>query len=153
LAFVRLLNDAQLLISEIGPDFFHLLGSEDKGPGSAMVIPLSGHSSVIAALVMFRSRPRPYTSTDRLLAEDLAARASLAISNAQLLEEAQAANRAKDQFLAVVSHELRTPLNAIVGWTHLLRNGKLDPEMQTKAYETIQQNAHIQDELIGDILD
>jgi signal transduction histidine kinase len=88
-----------------------------------------------------------------LFAKDLADRAALAISNSQLFEEAQTANRAKDQFLAVVSHELRTPLNAIAGWIQILRTKDLNPEAKAKAFRTIEQNARLQDELIGDILD
>jgi CheY-like chemotaxis protein/nitrogen-specific signal transduction histidine kinase len=68
-------------------------------------------------------------------------------------EELSAANRAKEDFLATLSHELRTPLNAMLGWTRLLRMGKLDTAGMTKALETIERNAHIQEQLIADILD
>jgi PAS domain S-box-containing protein len=68
-------------------------------------------------------------------------------------EEARAANRAKDEFLATLSHELRTPLSAIVGWTHMLRSGQLDAATATRAIETIDRNARVQTQLISDILD
>jgi len=67
--------------------------------------------------------------------------------------EAEAANRAKDEFLAVVSHELRTPLNAILGWTQLLSTRKLDDAKITQALETISRNAKVQAQLIEDLLD
>lgn len=68
-------------------------------------------------------------------------------------EEAEAANRIKDEFLAVLSHELRTPLNPILGWSKLLRSGKLDPAKTTYALETIERNAKLQTQLIEDLLD
>jgi PAS domain S-box-containing protein len=68
-------------------------------------------------------------------------------------EDAEAANRAKDEFLATLSHELRTPLNAMVGWTRMLRTGSLTPEKSQKALETIERNAKAQADLIEDILD
>jgi PAS domain S-box-containing protein len=68
-------------------------------------------------------------------------------------EEAEAANRSKDEFLATVSHELRNPLNAIVGWTRMLRTGKLSPDKVARALETIERNAGIQTSLVEDILD
>jgi PAS domain S-box-containing protein len=68
-------------------------------------------------------------------------------------EEAEGANRAKDEFLATLSHELRTPLAAMVGWTRMLRTGNLTPEKSQKALETIERNAKAQADLIEDILD
>ena len=68
-------------------------------------------------------------------------------------EEAEAANAAKDQFLATISHELRTPLNAIMGWTSLVRGGELDEETVAQALEVIERNARVQAQLIGDLLD
>jgi len=67
--------------------------------------------------------------------------------------EAETANRMKDEFLATVSHELRTPLNAIIGWTHMLRRGRLDPDTEDLALETIERNAKSQAQLVEDILD
>ena len=68
-------------------------------------------------------------------------------------EEAEAANAAKDQFLATISHELRTPLNAIMGWTSLVRSGELDKETTEQALEVIERNARVQAQLIEDLLD
>src|SRR2546423_3901617 len=79
---------------------------------------------------------------EQLLARERAARA-----------EAEAANRAKDEFLATVSHEVRTPLNAILGWARILHAGKLNREMQARALETIDRNAKAQAQIIEDLLD
>ena len=68
-------------------------------------------------------------------------------------EDAVAATRAKDEFLAVLSHELRTPLNAVVGWTTMLRAGGLDAATTEKALVTIERNARHQAQLIEDLLD
>jgi len=67
--------------------------------------------------------------------------------------EAEQANRLKDEFLATTSHELRTPLTAILGWSHMLRHGKLDEAAATRAVETIERNAKAQAQLVEDILD
>ena len=69
------------------------------------------------------------------------------------LASAEAAARAKDDFLAVVSHELRTPLNAILGWVQLILMGRLDAATQARALESIERNAKSQARLIEDILD
>ena len=67
--------------------------------------------------------------------------------------EAESANRMKDEFLATVSHELRTPLSAIIGWSHMLRKGRLDEATRARALETIERNAKSQAQLVEDILD
>jgi signal transduction histidine kinase len=91
---------------------------------------------------------------------DLTARARAERERAELLEraliaraEAERANRAKDEFLATLSHELRTPLNAIVGWTRMLLDGTMDGRSARHALEVIDRNAHVQVQLVADILD
>ena len=67
--------------------------------------------------------------------------------------EAEAANRSKDEFLAMLSHELRTPLTAIAGWARMLRGTMLDRDATARALEAIERNARVQTQLIDDVLD
>jgi PAS domain S-box-containing protein len=66
---------------------------------------------------------------------------------------AVAANRAKDDFVAVVSHDLRTPLNSILGWAQMLKQGVLDEPARQKAVDTIARNAQMQAQLVNDLVD
>ena len=68
-------------------------------------------------------------------------------------EKAERAIRVKDDFLAMVSHELRTPLNAILGWTQILRSERGLSDDQREGLTVIERNAHVQTELINDLLD
>ncbi|OKH56305.1 histidine kinase [Calothrix sp. HK-06] len=79
---------------------------------------------------------------ERLLQQEQAARA-----------DAEAANRIKDEFLAVLSHELRSPLNPILGWAKLLQTRKFDEAALKSALSTIERNAKLQAQLIEDLLD
>lgn len=66
--------------------------------------------------------------------------------------EAEAANRAKDEFVAMVSHDLRSPLNAILGWAKLLQSRRQDEATTIRALQTIERNALSQAKLIDDLL-
>ncbi|MBD2563413.1 MULTISPECIES: hybrid sensor histidine kinase/response regulator [Nostoc] len=77
----------------------------------------------------------------------------LMISLQQQTEQAQQANRIKDEFLAVLSHELRSPLNPILGWAKILQTSHQNAAKTQYALETIERNAKLQAQLIEDLLD
>ncbi|HAX76547.1 MAG TPA: hybrid sensor histidine kinase/response regulator, partial [Cyanobacteria bacterium UBA11372] len=91
--------------------------------------------------------------------EDISDRKQAEANREQLIREqaarqqAEEANRMKDEFLAIVSHELRTPLNSILGWSQLLQEKNFNEQTTTKALQTIERNARAQAQLIEDILD
>jgi len=101
------------------------------------------------------SRRRQYAMRDLLEESRRSAdeRAQLLVAAEQSRQQAETANRMKDEFLAVLSHELRTPLNAIVGWVALLRRGSLNADQVIRALESIERNSRLQTQLIDDLLD
>ena len=68
-------------------------------------------------------------------------------------QDAEQANRLKDEFLATLSHELRSPLNAIVGWGHVLKRNALGNPEILRGLEIIERNARAQTQIINDLLD
>jgi PAS domain S-box-containing protein len=87
--------------------------------------------------------------TERVAGEEQ--RALLKIAEAAR-QDAEAASRAKDQFLATLAHELRTPLNVALGWTQLLRREPM-PEPAVRRVETIGRNLEMLGRLVSDIFD
>jgi signal transduction histidine kinase/CheY-like chemotaxis protein len=137
-------------------EFFRSLGLR-----SAMFVPLRRSAEVFGVLTFLAVSPRPpYEEEDLRFAIDVAQRAAVAIENARLYTDvararadAEAANHAKDELLAVLSHELRTPLTAMLGWVRLLRRDAVPMERRAAALETIERNAQLQAKLIEDLLD
>jgi PAS domain S-box-containing protein len=99
-------------------------------------------ASVGFQIGQFHERKRAEEKLAHLLVRERAARA-----------DAEKANRLKDEFLATLSHELRTPLNAVIGWSRMMKSGRLDPESSLHAIEVIERNAWAQKQIIEDILD
>ena len=130
-----------------------------------LAVPLVGLDQVMGILFVGRAR-NPYKERDLCLLAVITAQIAAYLTALQLRDEelertreldearqaAEAANRAKDEFVAMISHELRTPLNAILGWTQLLRS-PIGTTNTDRALETIERNAKAQSRLVEDLLD
>jgi signal transduction histidine kinase/CheY-like chemotaxis protein len=130
-------------------------------PTSWMIVPLIGRERVLGAITFaITESVHGYDRTDLHLAEMLASQIAVAIQSARLYREAEvarsaaeAANRAKDEFLSTLSHELRTPLNAVSGWATMLERGHLNDEQSRRALQIIRRNVDAQVRLVDDLLD
>ena len=169
-AVVRALGSGHpILIPDITPESLEAFiadpGYRDlvvrMGPRAAMLVPIVARGRTLGSMTFVSlSASRRYTEADLTFAEDLGRRAGVAVDNARLyrqMERARAqadqANRAKDEFLAVLSHELRTPLNAISGWLKMLEVGALPAAEAERAVATVGRNVGVLRRLIEDLLD
>jgi PAS domain S-box-containing protein len=114
-------------------------------PQSARIAPLMQGSNVVGTITLIEDVSERVTAEKRLRAQISAA------DEARV--EAEAASRAKDEFLATLSHEIRTPLSAVLGWIHLLKVREPDAATVKRAVEVIERNARSQLTLISDMLD
>ena len=96
---------------------------------------------------------RNVSSARRAAAGKQRQRASLLDQERKLREAAEAANRAKDEFLSVISHELRSPLNAILGWNRILTLKRREDSEVASITPRIEQSAKAQLKMVNDLLD
>jgi signal transduction histidine kinase/CheY-like chemotaxis protein len=127
---------------------------------SVLTVPLFLHDAVIGTLTVGDRLGRLFTEDEVRLLQRFADQAAVAMENARLYteeqaarREAEAASRMKDEFLATVSHELRTPLTSVLGWITLLRRGTLESAAAARALESVERNARLQTQLVEDLLD
>jgi PAS domain S-box-containing protein len=142
------------VLASITRDEEHARVLRELGLKSFIAVPLVARERTIGALTFASTRARrEYTAEDISYAREIASRAALAIENARLYKRAQEVNRAKDEFLATLSHELRTPLTPILGWTHMIRSGRLGEAEVGRGVRVIEKNSQSLSRLINDLLD
>jgi signal transduction histidine kinase/ActR/RegA family two-component response regulator len=121
--------------------------------GRRITTPMAALASAAKAFGEGRGLPPGTPATVDEVEDVRGAFAEAATLVEQRAMEAEASNRAKDEFLAVLSHELRTPLNAVYGWARMLQSGQLEAKAATRALDVIVRQANAQVQLIDDLLD
>jgi signal transduction histidine kinase/ActR/RegA family two-component response regulator len=132
--------------------------------GAHLAVPLIGNDAAIGVLFVSDVAPDGPAGgyTEQHLRELAIVAAHLAgylliVDQARALDaaraDAEAANRMKDEFLALVSHELKTPLTSTLAWAHLLGSEEMPPSERARAVEEIGRSVRTQAKLIDQILE
>lgn len=147
------------LLEAYAQDAEHLKLIQAIGPHRAsLLVPLRARERTIGVMSFGLIGERTqFDERDVALAEELAQRAALAIDNAQLYRQAQAAVRTRDQFLSIAAHELKNPLTVLLGQTQLLqrrlgRDNNLS-ERDQRALQAIADQVTRLNTMIGTMLD
>jgi PAS domain S-box-containing protein len=162
--FPVLETGAPEVMNDVGEAFLRALSLSEEhyelycrlGLGSMMVVPLVARGETRGAIGFFASQGRRYGPDELALAQDLAVLSALAVDNARLYRNAQAAVQARDDMMAVVSHDLGNPLSAIrIGTSLLLRTSPAEflDSGGGRHLEFIRQSAQQMENLVNDLLD
>jgi len=126
------------------------------GARSSLLAPLTLGGKLIGGVGLDVNRaPRHFDQEERETLMTISGQVAIALTNAQLYEQAVSANRLKSEFLANVSHELRTPLNAIIGYSDMLLGdfyGQINEQQKDRLRRVNDSGRHLLS-LIDDVLD
>jgi signal transduction histidine kinase len=144
-----------IFLTAVATDEQRCFRGYEAGAVDFLIKPIAPHvlrskAEVFFELYLQRQQVACQRDELRRIAEE---RERLLAREKQAREQAEAATRAKDEFLAVISHELRSPLNAILGYNLMLRGELKDSEILKKTCDVIERNARLQLQLIEDLLD
>jgi signal transduction histidine kinase len=151
-----------VLVEEVAEADFEDLGRHDEhlrllprvGPKSLMIVALRTGGGVVGTLTFAASASgRHYGGDDLVFAQEIARRASMAMDNARLHEQARRAVQSREDLLAVVSHDLRNPLSVILVSATLALRAWPPGDANRRTIEAIRRSALRMDRLIGDLLD
>jgi PAS domain S-box-containing protein len=156
-------SGAPVLVPDVSDEFLHSVAPDPATESrfrafeirSWMVVPLRARDRMLGGVSLYTiaNSGRRFEAADLTLAEELAARAALALDNARLYQEVREADRRKDEFLAMLGHELRNPLAPIVTALHLLGLAEGLDEGGVAARDTIDRQVRHLTRLVDDLLD
>ncbi|MEH1800818.1 MAG: chemotaxis protein CheB [Nostoc sp.] len=136
-----LVNDTSIQNLEI-EHCFERIGKKTMLLNGCKVIQQGDAQRILLSIEDISDRKQFELEQSKLIAQEQSAR-----------QQAQIANRAKDEFLSNLSHELRNPLNTILGWAQLFRTRDLDSSGVARAWKVVERSAKVQAKLIDDLLD